>query len=218
MNNPFPKDNEGKARNFVYPISHTIMLEVPKEKKEPNLFQAIKDRSSIREFNPITVERISAVLWYSARIVAYTIQDNGYILSKRPSPSAGARHPIDIIVALPGSIREFFYYNPMNHTLNKLDLDANLASEFIMHINHLLDSASATIVWFIAHPDRTEAKYNNSESLIWRDAGALIYCFQLVCTALEVNSCPLGTLGDPYIHDLFKDYGHTFGVGGLLIG
>lgn len=131
-----------------------------------------------------------------------------------------ARHPIDIIVASPvlNRLNSLYYYNPFEHSLNQLNLLKSYTDDFINHINSVLNTENSTIIWFIAHPNRTDAKYNNSASLIWRDAGALINCIQLVCTALNIDSCPIGSLGEPFISQMFAANGNVFGVGGILIG
>ena len=59
------------------------------------------------------------------------------------------------------------------------------------------------LVWFVAHVKRTQAAYINPESLVWKDAGALIMMFQLVATAFDIKSCPVGTLGEPIPSEMF---------------
>jgi hypothetical protein len=56
---------------------------------------------------------------------------------------------------------------------------------------------------------------NNSESLIWRDG---LYCINLVSAALEIQCCPIGSLGEPYVSKLFKKHGDVQGIGGCLVG
>jgi len=110
------------------------------------------------------------------------------------------------------------YYNSLEHTLNRLDLPLQLVTNFLEHVNGIVNISNATIVWFVAHYHRTAAKYENPESLIWRDGGALINSIQLTCTALNINCCPIGSLGEPYIGDFFNRQDGIFGAGGILIG
>jgi SagB-type dehydrogenase family enzyme len=155
----------------------------------------------------------------SSKVISCEIQEDGYISSHRPAPSAGARHPIDLIISLPNNFEnDLYYYNAFDHTLNKLEVEKILVSSFMNHINDIISIDDGTIIWFVAHPERTESKYENAQSLIWRDAGALIYCLQLTCTAFKINSCPIGSLGEPFISKMFEERGQVIGVGGLLLG
>jgi SagB-type dehydrogenase family enzyme len=217
--NPTPKKDEDKAIVFNYPITQILELTKPRDIESINFWEVIENRRSTREFRELSLDEISNVLM-SAKVKEIFVQNDGYILTHRSSASAGARHPIDIIVLSPilDSFKSFYYYNPFLHSLNKLGFESNIIEQFQDHINSILFSDKATIFWFVAHPDRTEAKYLNALSLIWRDAGALINHIQLVCTALNINSCALGSLGEPFISKLFSSIGEVYGVGGILLG
>jgi SagB-type dehydrogenase family enzyme len=216
MENPFPKDIEGIVHPFGYPIKQTIRLAVPASDKETNFFDIVHTRKSRRNLGALTDAQIHELLWYSSKVLDLHYQDNGYILSHRPAPSAGARHPIDLLVIHQG--RGIAYYNPFEHTLNLLSLDQSVIDSFIKHIAESITINDATLFWFIAQPDRTTAKYGNADSLIWRDAGAYTYCVQLTATALGIGSCAIGTLGKPFIQQLFGSYGAIASVGGLIVG
>ena len=65
--------------------------------------------------------------------------------------------------------------------------------------------------------NKTKSKYNNAESLYWRDVGVLIYAIQLMTTYLGFNSCPLGTLASKDFNQLFNNENLLAG-GGILVG
>lgn len=222
MLNPTPKKTNDSYQLFDYPIIKTERLPRNGDDKDSPLLEFIQRRESLRNFKIIDANVLNKVLWFSAKVGKIDIQRDGYILSSRSSPSAGGRHPIDIIISRPDSKqmeeRMFSYYNPFDHSLNLLDLNKQKCNEFLLHINSIVSITDATVIWFVAHSSRTSMKYENCESLIWRDAGALIYCFQLVCTTFDLKSCPIGSLGEPYISELFHKEAGVFGVGGLLLG
>jgi len=220
FSNPFPKKEEDQLSAFIYPIIETVVLYAPDYIEPIDFWDVLKNRRSSREFQRLSLNEISKILWMSAKVHKLNVQDNGYILTQRPNASAGARHPIDIIVLSPilNSSVSFYYYNPFEHSLNKLNLEDNFIQQLRIHVNSILDVNDSTIIWFIAHPSRTEAKYDDAVSLIWRDAGALIQTIQLVCTSLKYNSCAVGTLGEPFISKMFSKSGRVFGVGGIVIG
>ncbi|MBN8667349.1 MAG: hypothetical protein J0M30_07580 [Chitinophagales bacterium] len=219
MKNPVPKIKEDVSKYFYYPILKRIELAKELDLPQIDFIQTIKNRRSNRVFSKLDIDKLNQVLFLSSKVLTTDVLESGYIISHRASPSAGARHPIDILVMSPCiGKNELCYYNPFDHSLNTLYIEKRDIEEFISHLNSILPTQDATIIWFIAHPGRTAMKYENPLSLVWRDAGALIYCLQISATALDVNSCSIGSLGEPYISRMFKKYGNVFGVGGLLIG
>lgn len=219
MDNPIPKNKSGSPKLFIYPITDKIKLDKPFFTERVDLVQTILQRRSSRVFSTLSINQISKVLWISAKVFSCEIAESNYILTHRPSPSAGAIHPIDIIITLPNnSDKQFCYYNPFEHSLNILKTNQESHKLFIDHLNNIVPINNSTIIWFLAHPGRTESKYENASSLIWRDAGALIYCFQWACTALKINSCPIGSLGEPFVSRMFEPSSSIYGVGGLLLG
>ncbi len=218
MENPNPKEKTGKQVQYKYPIEEKINLEKNFPEREKDFFKVIRKRTSSREFEDgISEKQLGELLWYTSKTIKIGTSDEGMVLMHRPSPSAGGLHPIDIIISLPTEDRRLFsLYNSIDHCLYRLDLNESLVEDFCQHIDEIINMQDSLIVWFLAHPQRTKAKYENADSLIWRDAGAYIYCFQIVSTALGLNSCPIGSLGAPFVSKLFGD--DIFGAGGILIG
>lgn len=214
--NPRPKTKEETVPSFAYPGNEKFFLKIPDVLVKKSFIEAATERTSQRNFLALPESRLAELLWYSAKVISTHSQANGYILSRRPSPSAGARHPIDIIVSMPSKERKLAYYNPFDHSLNVITSDQILVDNFVDHINECLETQEGTIIWFLAHQGRTAAKYDNPESLVWRDAGALIYCMQIACAALNLSSCAIGTLADPYIGKLFGE--EVISAGGIIIG
>lgn len=218
-NNPTPRDKEEQPLQINYPIVNTLQLDKPIHFKPINFWDVIDNRNSTRNFRRLFLEEISAVLWASSKVKSLSLQENGYILTKRPASSAGARHPIDLIVISPTlNCKDLHYYNPFDHTLNKLNLTEFPLDDFLNHVSSIISLVDGTVVWFICHPHRTSAKYDNFQSLVWRDAGVLIHSIQIACCGLGLSSCPVGSLGEPFISSGFSRIGDIFGVGGIIIG
>jgi SagB-type dehydrogenase family enzyme len=217
--NPKPRKILLKTKDFSYPIVDTMVLSRPTKIKEASFFKTVLSRRSANSFNGISGLRLSQLLYFSAKAFEIGFSDTGDMISRRPAPSAGGIHPIDIIVWSPSIEPGLHYYNPVDHSLNKLSLNPSLINKFVEQTHSIKDSSKkATILWMIAHKYRTNAKYNNSESLVWRDAGCLLYCLNLVAAALNIQCCLLGSLGEPYISNLFRKHGKVEGVGGCLVG
>jgi SagB-type dehydrogenase family enzyme len=219
FNNPEPKKDIENTPQFSYPIYETIRLPTPTIFPSVSFVDVIQNRKSSREFRELSTEQIGNLLWLACKVKDTVIDTTGYILTRRPSASAGARHPIDVLVSSPMlDVSTMYYYNPFEHSLNKLSLDKEQINALIAHANEAIQLKDAAIFWFLAHPLRTESKYDNAISLIWRDAGALIHSIQLACTLYGINSCAIGTLGEPYISNMFLKSGNVWSAGGIVIG
>lgn len=215
--NPEPKSTEDSVPTFAYPISFVERLERPSNHYVSNFFELTRLRVSSKNLTSLSLRQLSNLLWYAAKVIDTHYQENGYILSHRPSPSAGARHPIDLLLITPSKHLICQYYNPFEHSLNHLNLNKESLFELITHLNYNIQINEATAIWLIAHVDRTLAKYKNPASLIWRDAGALIQILQMTATALGIGSCPFGTLANPFIDKLFPS-ASLISCGGIIIG
>jgi SagB-type dehydrogenase family enzyme len=217
--NPTPRKRYLKVTHFQYPIVNTVPLIRPKRLKEVPFFKTVLSRRSSSSFGRISGSKLSQLLYYTTKNIEIGFLESGNLWAKRPSPSAGGIHPIDIIIYDPSQGPRLYYYDPVEHSMSELRLEAKETSRFIKHVRSIkTDSGNAIILWMVAHKYRTNAKYKNSESLIWRDAGCLLYCINLVSAALEIPCCPLGSLGEPFISGLFRKHGEVEGVGGCLVG
>jgi SagB-type dehydrogenase family enzyme len=220
VKNPSVRPKELPVAGYDYELLERIKLSKPVTKLTLPFSEVISNRRSFRKFRSVTKEQLGELLWYTAKVKSPHIQDNGYILTHRGAPSAGARHPIDIIIYTPNMLgnENFYYYNPFDHSLNQLVNNHTDTAPLIDHVSKIVPIENGTLLWFVAHENRTAAKYEHPESLIWRDSGALINSIQLTCTALSLNSCPIGSLGEPYISDFFGGGKGIFGTGGIIIG
>jgi SagB-type dehydrogenase family enzyme len=217
--NPKPKEEQAKFLPFVYPTIGKTLLSRGFAKSNLSFLDVFLSRRSINDLSGITILKLSEVLYYSCKTQYILVDESGFLLSKRASPSAGALHPIDILVSpspLSG-IRNLSFYNPTDHSLNELKIEKEILQEFFTEVNDNVRLNDASLIWFSIQPEKTSSKYDNSESLIWRDTGALLYCIQITCTYLGLSSCPLGTLAANTFHSLFATQSLIPG-GGILIG
>lgn len=219
MRNPTHKVLMDKFELYIYPSTSTITLAQKFRKRKNNFIDVVLGRRSSMPRSPISLAEISELLFYSAKVQEIQKDETGFWISKRVAPSAGARHPIDILVSYidPFGIRKLTYYNPIDHTLNELDISGSILKRFFDEINSNVPIANNCIIWFSIQPEKTSSKYDNPESLYWRDSGALLYCIQLVATYLGFSSCPIGTLAASSFHKLLGSNKLLSG-GGILIG
>lgn len=141
----------------------------------------------------------------------------GHIWQSRLSPSAGGTHSIDLLLLrVPEHGEALMMYDAFGHTLNAAKLsDSQSRLALLQAAMEVKHEPEAVILWFAAQPHILETYYENSESLLWRDAGALVAVFYFVAAALGLRCCAIGATGDPMINGLNAQ---MRGVGGLFVG
>jgi Nitroreductase family len=119
------------------------------------------------------------------------------------APSAGGLQAIDLIVQQKvGSGFLMFHYNSRAHALGQLRVKGSCAALWNA-AQTILAAPEGSIIWFSADMEVMRARYRWGESLLWRDAGALLAYCSLAAEALGLASCPLGLTGEPMLSDVF---------------
>lgn len=216
--NPELRKNIKKYSPLNYKIDEYILLPGILDRVNSSFFDVLNNRKSTRSFGQLGLDQLSTLLWYSVKAKKLSVSESGMILSHRAAPSAGGIHPIDVFVSLPISLskRQLLLYDPIGHRLARIKINCADGSGFFKEIDSCLPLTEGTLIWFGASLSDTGMKYVNYESLVWRDAGALLMTFQLVATALKINSCPVGTLGEPFLSKTLEK--KVISAGGLLVG
>lgn len=139
---------------------------------------------------------LGSLLWHGARVRETTIGRLNIASSRRPSPSAGGIHPIEIFVRTRTEDR-IERYDAMAHALSSVEvISPNALAMFDRQVAAAAPGADGFVVAFIADCGRTDAAYEHSESLVWRDAGCLMMTLHLVSDSLDLAFCPVGVLGN----------------------
>ena len=144
------------------------------------------------------------------------MQDDHFRRSRRPSPSAGAIHPIDVLL-VHGTSR-VFRYAPLTHQLEILRVsDPAALRSFVRDCHQILPEALGTAIVLVGDMNRVATLYERPESLLWRDGGVLLQTLALVATAYRLAFCPLGVLGNAVVDALTLPE-QVAAVGVALIG
>ncbi|MBV4538605.1 hypothetical protein [Pseudomonas urmiensis] len=178
--------------------------------------QVLGSRQTQRDFRELGDEQLGELLWQACRSRESWPSPYGFDLEHRATPSAGAIHPIHMVLHLPGD-RRWWLYQPQGHYLVEICGAAQLLEGLQLHSAELLEGSQAVHILFVAEPGKTLAKYQDGCSLIWRDAGALLAIIALTAHAHGLNFCPLGITGEPWASKL-ADQGKLIGVGLGLLG
>ncbi|HGP1315898.1 TPA: nitroreductase family protein, partial [Pseudomonas aeruginosa] len=178
--------------------------------------EVIDARASHREFGSVDDQQLGAFLWLACRTRGVGASELGFDLEHRAAPSAGAIHPIHVVVKRPEDDR-WWLYVPRSHQLAEIKhAPAKLAGLLDLSLQVLAGDQAIRFL-FLAEPGKTLGKYQDGCSLIWRDAGALLGVMALTATAQGLNFCPLGITGEPWVSGL-ADQGKLTGVGLALLG
>ena len=84
-------------------------------------------------------------------------------------------------------------------------------------VSAVLEPQDGTVLLFVADFALSAAFYESGESLVWRDAGALLATLALTSEALHLNCCPLGFTGESIVQQILSA-DRFGGAGGMIVG
>lgn len=216
LSSPTVRAERGHYQPFTWPDGPFHALPEIEDVGDEGIFNLLDHRRTRRTFSALNEEHLGQLLWRCARTQSIADSDYGFDLELRPTPSAGAMHPIHILVHRPDE-SNWSRYDSRRHGLVKLPAPAETFAAFEEECHKTLPAARATRLLLVAEPGKTCAKYQHAESLIWRDAGALLAVMAVIAEALDYSFCPLGITGEPWASRL-APAGVLIGVGVALVG
>ncbi len=159
----------------------------------------LSSRRSLRQFAPLSLNDLATVLVSAGRIVGWTDADDGSQMTLRPAPSAGARHPYELAVAVAdvaGLTPGLWLFDPVRCTIARHSADGShrAALNRVAAALAITDAAPAT-VFVVGSMRQTLSRYPAGSTLVWRDAGAVLATLHLAATAASLASCIVGTAG-----------------------
>ena len=213
---PIPRSAPGLYSPIEWEVKGRRSLAVSDGGALASMATTLDTRHSHRTFAPVPEALLGALLWHTARTKEAARSPLGFQIEHRPTPSAGAIHPIHLVIQLTDE-ESWARYNPQNHSLDLLAKDDSLFQPLVDCSEQVVPRGGGHLILFVAEPGKTAAKYENPESLIWRDAGVLQGSLALVAAALGLNYCLLGITGNPWVAQL-SDQGKLQGVGVAILG
>ena len=218
LGNPAPRDTPKHYDLYEWPRGELINLPEPSlgTLATADFFVTLKNRRTRREFATLELDQLSAFLWHSGSSREAIRSELGFDLERRPAPSAGAIHPIHMLLQLSGDFR-WWRYDPTLHILVEIIDSEKMLQGLSNQTEQILYSEFAVKLLFVAETGKVSSKYENPCSLIWRDAGVLTGIMSLTAQALGLSFCPLGTTGEPWVRQLDIN-SRLAGVGMALLG
>ncbi len=215
LQNPRPRSEPLQYVPVVWPTSALLPLPDNLLPDTPPFASVVESRRTRYSFTALPDEQLAALMNLTCRVKATLAGPLSFPQSYRPAPSAGAIHPIHVVLHRPGD-DDLYRYDPNEHGLLQLNTSLDVTTlRATMH--EVIDAPNATLLLFVAEPDMTASKYENATSLVWRDAGVLLGIFSMAAEALSLSFSPMGVTGEPWASRLVPG-APLFGVGAAMVG
>jgi SagB-type dehydrogenase family enzyme len=216
LGSPTPRREPVAYTPRTWPIERSIGLPMASAGASAWLEASLMRRSR-RTFAEIGLEQVGMLLWHTLYCQRTADSPLGFSLQQRPIPSAGAIHPVHLVMQVADDPSAWARYNPLTHALDVIGESAGVLDALRIEANRVVPIQSGSLLLFIAEPAMTAAKYENANSLVWRDAGVMQGALAMTAEALGLNFCLLGITGDPWVGQL-NDKCQLVGVGVAALG
>lgn len=219
MSGPSILDKPFSFEPYRYKGKNVIKLpEVKKAEQQMDFLEVLSKRRSVKKLGTCSMDALSQILYYAVKPYCIGIDDYGVTVYRSAAPSAGGRHPIDVLVGIKErDERHLYLYQPLGHSLKRLDVTDELQNNFYKDVEQTLPFGESILLWFSVQYMRTASKYSDYMSLVWRDVGAQLCCLQQAAKYMGQDSCPIGYLAEMSFQMMFQSERLLSG-GGMIIG
>jgi hypothetical protein len=214
---PIPRDTPSAWAPYEFDVIATEALTRPGSPSSRSFADVIaKRRSAVGD--PITLSSVAELLWYSVGWKGYAPGGRaGFPIAWSTNPSSGGLQSINVIcIADDGSAPRM--YDPVNHAFLALKADNELVHvENRKAVLSVTGAHSGCTLRLVGDHSKVCAAYENADSLVLRDAGAVLATVCLCAEWLGLSACPLGFLGNAMLPLLGLPEERFQGVGGIQI-
>lgn len=217
MPEPYPRSVAHQYDALVWPVGTRIQLAPVSGCLGLDFVELMEQRQTRRHFTEfLTDVQLGSFLWLACRSRSSRPSLFGTLQESRPHPSAGGMHPTHIVIAR--SNEPWFRYDPIEHALLELpSTEADVRSSRAA-AEGLVPLGNGVLLGLVSEPGKTAAKYENHESLVWRDAGVVIGYMSIVAEALGLSFCPLGLSGHPQLNAVVREPKRIQAAGLAVLG
>ncbi len=181
----------------------------------------IARRHSARLLGPPSLSQVGLVVARAGLTRRSAYDAAGAPVAQRPAPSAGARHPLTLVVLardVPGLPRGGWALDPDAAVLRRSVHAPDASDRALAQIGDALRISHpppAAIV-AVGYPNATLSRYPDGISLLWRGAGALLMLIHLAATDIGLGSCLAGTCA--VLHPVTDDPSAPVDFGAVALG
>lgn len=216
---PCPRDLALPWQPFNWPVRRTITLRSPSPPPLGRFADILLQRRSDRRMLCAPLGSVVELLRFCSRTRVSWVYEG---LDRHQSPviSGGALQGINLLLAPSSRSSRLFRYDRTGDRLDVLNTARpNQVRRLRQHVQECLPVAvDGVTVVFVADRAKYDAAYRSSETLIWRDSGALLQVIAMSASALGLAACPVGIHGDEIIGALTDDCNRLFGCGVIQVG
>lgn len=201
---------------LVWPVREKIALRPREPTPLITLGDVMRGRRTRRSFGRPSLAMVVEVLRFATHTTEAS-KKKGVARYLAPSVGAGGLHGMDILI-LPRATH-LLRYDRLNDSLEFLVVrNRSLLDAARSRAHELLPAARGYWIILVADQARYSAIYNEAESLIWRDAGALTQVVCMSAFAFGLECCPLGLHGDEVTASIDLSSDRIMACGMLAIG
>ncbi len=217
LGNPRPKPEPQRYVPRTWEAGREQVLHRLDALPAADIAQMLFARRSRREFGDAPDERsLGHFLYLTAFAHREQPSELGFPLTWACAPSAGAIHGIHVLL-VPAVGSSVWLYEPARHALVEQPGQDSFAVRTRAEAGEIVEIARASLLVLAAEPGKYAAKYDDCESLVWRDAGVLLGYMSVVAEALGLDFCCLGMTGDGALRELDRQ-SKLLGVGVAALG
>ncbi|MFN4185730.1 MAG: hypothetical protein ACK4M6_13180 [Hyphomonas sp.] len=157
--------------------------------------QILQERRTRRVFDPVPLREVRGFVQH---LFALQYEGHGRQAgrARKAFLSAGALHPIDVIILAGPEVDEPILFDDRRSKFGTLPiLDVIGFNEAVSAANAVQSTARGHLLLFAGDSRLVAANYHESQSLLWRDAGAALQACAIGAQAYGYAFCPLGTTG-----------------------
>lgn len=141
----------------------------------------------------------------------------GIPVHRRITPSAGGLHPYSFL-CIGDEDRRALLYDPATHAFMPMAVSHHdLYGLNHREVSEILGSAPGVTVRVVIDAAKVSAAYRNPETLILRDAGAILSVAGMLAEWLDLLACPLGFMGGAFLNVIGLPSERLIGAGGFQL-
>lgn len=213
---PSPKQVASLGVPLRWPTTSAINV-LPLPPPPESFAQVLLRRRSARVISCCSLrDLVSAISFATRSLYVRRVADAERF--RRPSPSAGGLHPLHVLLASPSGAARVFLADPDKSRLVCLAVTRPEQMDALRDRRHsILPHARGYLLVLAGNMDLLGAHYENSETLFWRDAGALAQTLALTFEAYRLKSCLMGVSGSEMVKAIGMENALT-AAGAMVVG
>jgi SagB-type dehydrogenase family enzyme len=216
FDSPRPRARVILPQPLSAPIAGLRRLTIPTEELQESWGTLLARRQTEYKSTPIDMETAGSICWLTSRNAGVLGRENDRLLH-RPTPSAGALHPIELVVTGLSGNPGAWWYRANEHAFGLLDVVDSKLSALETEAAGCLPVKPSTQIWLVGDLEKVAAKYERPETLLLRDAGFLLCTLTFTATAMGLAPVPIGVTANSILPAGTKWSRPVVGLGGISI-